>query len=107
MCYEPALSMAEPELIAACVRPQRVPYCHGVHSVTAKAFGIEEHIIRALIEDIEAAPVDRKAKPLLRVVKKLTHLPSPLTNADGKAVYAAGWTEKPLHDAVSARYSIS
>lgn len=40
-------------------------------------------------------------KPIFRYVRKLTETPSRMTQADAAAVYAAGWEEKALYDAVS------
>ena len=40
-------------------------------------------------------------KPILRYVRKLTLSPSRMTQADADAIFAAGWNEQALHDAVS------
>jgi uncharacterized peroxidase-related enzyme len=99
---ESPLSVAERELIAAYVSSLNAcTYCHGVHSVTAEAFGIEEGTLQSLLGDIETASIDDRMKPLLRYVKKLTHLPARLTRSDADAVYAAGWNDQALHDAIS------
>jgi len=39
-------------------------------------------------------------KPILAYVKKLTVLPARINEVDAKAVYAAGWNERALYDAV-------
>jgi uncharacterized peroxidase-related enzyme len=99
---ESPLSGGQRELIAAFVSGLNAcTYCHGVHTVTAEAFGMEEGVLVALLENLDTAPIDAKMKPLLRYVKKLTHLPVRLTSADAEAVYAAGWTDRALHDAIS------
>ena len=54
-----------------------------------------------LIENVDQAPVDEKMKPILRYVRKLTLSPSKMTLTDANAVFAAGWDEQALHDAVS------
>jgi hypothetical protein len=51
--------------------------------------------------DVDAAPVDARMKPVLRYVRKLTQTPSRMTPRDAEAVFAAGWDERALHDAVS------
>jgi alkylhydroperoxidase family enzyme len=40
-------------------------------------------------------------KPVLRYVGKLTLTPSRMTHADAAPIFAAGWEEQALHDAVS------
>src|ERR671918_2594899 len=96
------LSVAERELIAAYVSGLNAcRYCHGVHTATAEAFGITEGTLTALLDDVDGAPVDERMRPVLRYVRKLTLTPSRMTPSDAEAVFAAGWTEGALHDAVS------
>jgi len=98
---ESALSVAERELIAAFVSGLNAcDFCFGAHKIYARAFGIEEGVIDALIKDVGTAPVDEKLKPILRYVAKLKTLPPRLTEADAKAVYEAGWPESALFDAI-------
>ena len=60
------LGIAERELIAAYVSGLNAcGFCHGAHTVHAKAFGIDVSDIEAMMEDMAAAPVDEKLKPLL------------------------------------------
>lgn len=40
-------------------------------------------------------------RPVLRYVRKLTLTPSRMTPSDADEVFAAGWDEQALHDAVS------
>jgi uncharacterized peroxidase-related enzyme len=95
-------SVAERELIAAYVSGLNAcDYCHGVHTATAQAFGVDEGLVVALLDDVDAAPVEAQMKPVLRYVRKLTLTPSRLTAADAEAVLAAGWDEQALHDAAS------
>lgn len=96
------LSVAERELIAGYVSGlNECQYCHGVHEATARAFGIPADLMAHLLDDVERAPVSEKLKPLLRYVRKLTESPARITQADAEAVFAAGWTDQALHDAVS------
>ncbi len=95
------LSASQRELIAAYVSGLNAcQYCYGVHSETAKAFGIDEHTLKALLDEPDSAVVDEKLRPLLAYAKKLTLTPSRMTQADAAAVFAAGWSERALHDAV-------
>lgn len=85
-----ALSPGERELIGAYVSGLNAcQYCHGGHAAAAEAFGIAP-----------GAEPD-KLKPVLAYVKKLTLTPSRMTQADADAVYAAGWDERALSDAIA------
>jgi uncharacterized peroxidase-related enzyme len=89
------LSVAERELLAAYVSGLNAcQYCHGVHSVTAKEFGVPEGLLRELLEDATQAPVDARMLAILAYVKKLTLTPSRMSQEDADAVLAAGWTEQ-------------
>jgi uncharacterized peroxidase-related enzyme len=95
-------SVAERELMAAYVSALNdCQYCHGVHGATAEAFGVAPGVLTSLVRDLDSAPVDERFKPLLRYLRILTLTPARLTRADADAVYAAGWDEQALHDAVS------
>lgn len=94
-------SDAERELIAAYVSGVNAcDYCHGVHTATAEAFGVEPGLLAAALADLDTAPVKETLRPVLRYVGKLTRTPSLMTQADADAVFAAGWDERALHDAV-------
>ncbi|QFU93280.1 carboxymuconolactone decarboxylase family protein [Amycolatopsis sp. YIM 10] len=94
-------SAGERELIAAYVSGiNGCDYCHGVHTVTAEQFGVPEGLLVAALSDLDSSPVDAKMKPVLAYVGKLTRTPARMTEADADAVYAAGWDETALHDAV-------
>ncbi len=96
------LQVAERELIAAYVSVLNAcQYCHGVHTATATRFGIPEMLIKGLLENPAEAPVEARIKPLLSFVKKLTLTPSRMSQEDADLVFAAGWDEQALHDAVS------
>lgn len=96
------LSVGQRELIAAYVSALNAcHYCHGVHQATAARFGVAEGVLAELLEDVETAQVDEKLKPILHYVRKLTLSPAKITPAEAEAVYAAGWDERALHDAVS------
>lgn len=102
MRQDSPLSEAERELIATLVSGlNKCHYCHGVHSEATKAYGVPGEAIVAMFDDIATAGVDEKLKPILHYVRKLTIAPSSLSDADSDAVYAAGWDEKALHDAIN------
>lgn len=96
------LSVGDRELIAAYVSGLNAcGYCHGVHAATAEAFGVAPQVLSALLEDLATAPVDPKLRPILAFAGRLTREPSRIRPRDVEAVYAAGWSEAALHDAVS------
>lgn len=96
------LTVAERELIAAYVSGiNSCTYCHGAHVVAARAFGVDPDLSDGLMADLETSRVDNKLKPILAYVGKLTRTPSMMTEADATHVYAAGWDEQALFDAVS------
>ena len=97
-----ALTPAERELIAAYVSGlNECRYCHGVHLRTAKAYGeIAEEALDAMLDDADLQGFDARIRPVLQYARKLTKAPSSVTEADANAVYAAGWSERDLHDAI-------
>ncbi|MDP3906737.1 carboxymuconolactone decarboxylase family protein [Novosphingobium sp.] len=96
------LTVAERELIAAYVSGLNAcTYCHGAHVVAARAFGIDSTLFDGLMADLDSSAVDDRLKPILAYVGKLTRTPAMMSEADADLVYAAGWDEQALFDAVS------
>lgn len=96
------LSVAEREMIFAYGSAQNAcSFCYHSHRPVAGAFGIDEGVFDELMADIETASVDERLKPILRYVRKLTHTPGKMTQADADAIFAAGWDEQALVDVVS------
>lgn len=96
------LTVAERELIAAYVSGLNAcTYCHGAHVVAARAFGIDAELFDGLMADLETSRVEARLKPILAYVGKLTRAPSMMSDADAARVYAVGWDEQALFDAVS------
>lgn len=95
-------TIAERELLAAYVSAVNAcQYCAGIHEATARLFGVNENLITSLLADINSAPVPDKLKPVFAYVRKLTQTPSRLTSTDAEAVFAVGWDDRALHDAVA------
>ena len=95
------LTARDKELIAAFVSGLNAcQYCYGVHKETAKAFGVEESTIEALLSDFDNAPVDAKLRPILAYARVLTLTPTKALQRHVDAIFAAGWTERDLHDAI-------
>ena len=96
------LSPGEREMIAAyVVGVAGCDYAYAAHTAAAAAWGIEDGLIDRLLEDFDAAPVEDRFRPLLAYVRKLTLSPTAVSQADADAVFAAGWDEKALHDAIA------
>jgi uncharacterized peroxidase-related enzyme len=96
------LTQGERELIlayAAGIAGCRFVYA--AHSEVAYAWGFEAGTLDRLLEDPVTAPVDARLKPLLAFVRKLILTPGEMSQADADAVFAAGWDEKALHDAIA------
>lgn len=95
------LTLAERELIATYVSGTNAcSFCFGSHTVIAENFGIEEQVMNDMMADLQGSDVDPKMKPLLAYVGKLTREPSKMTQTDADRVFAAGWDEQALFDAV-------
>ena len=95
------LSVGERELIAAYVSGLNAcAFCTGAHTAISMAFGIDQRTIEAMVADLDASPADEKLKPVLAYAGKLTLTPARMVQADAQAVYAAGWSEAALFDAV-------
>lgn len=96
------LSVAERELIAAYVSGlNSCQYCHGVHAITAGHFGVPESLLQGVLDNSAETEMDERLRPLLAYVKKLTLTPSRISPEDAEQVFAAGWNEQALYDAVS------
>lgn len=98
---ESEFSVGERELMGAYVSGVNdCPYCYGAHAATATHFGVDASLVQTLLDDLDAAPVDERLKPVLRFQRKLTQTPYRMTQADADAVLAAGWSEAALSDAI-------
>lgn len=98
---ESDITPAERETIAAYVSHlNKCEYCFGGHSELAKNLGADAAIFERIADDVDTMPVDEKLKPILRFAKVLTLEPHKITQAHADAVYAAGWSEQALHDAI-------
>ena len=76
-------------------------FCADSHIAVADAFGLDEGLLSQLLVDIDTAEVDERIKPVLKYIKKLTEMPSRMSEADAQAIYAAGWDEQAFFDVVS------
>ncbi|KAK4527113.1 hypothetical protein GAYE_SCF35G5035 [Galdieria yellowstonensis] len=102
---ESPLSPLEREILGTFVSAvNRCDYSTKVHCSIIKEMGASDELCSAissfLADNVDELPVDTKLKPLLRYVRKLTLRPESLSLADADAVYAAGWEERALYDAI-------
>jgi len=98
---ESELTAGERELIAAYTSGLNAcNFCHGSHRMIAEVHGIDPEVFESLVTDPAQAGLEEKWLPLLTYVRKLTVAPARLTDADAQAVFAAGWSEDALYDAV-------
>ena len=95
------LTPGQRELIAAYVSGvNECEFCHRAHKAFAESHGMDISTFEGLMNDIESAAVDERLKPILRFVQKLTQTPAKMTQADADSVFAAGWDEQALQDAI-------
>jgi uncharacterized peroxidase-related enzyme len=99
---ESPFSAAERELIAAYVSGlNNCDYCYTIHSQIAVALGIPANTIDQIFANAENANVDPKIRPVLAFARKVTFSPAKITSADTDAIFAAGWNDRAMHDAVA------
>jgi len=90
------------ELIAAYTSGlNSCDFCYGGHSAFAEAFGIEEGLIEAIIDNIDTANIEDKMKVLLKHVKKVTKESYKITQKDIDAVLNSGWSNEAYYNAVT------
>lgn len=95
------LSIRDRELIFSYVSQLNAcAYCFGGHSNTTVLLGAPPDVFEKLKIDIDTAPVDAKLKPLLRYAKTLTETPTRIAPSHAEAVYAAGWSDEALMQAI-------
>ncbi|MGH9193519.1 MAG: carboxymuconolactone decarboxylase family protein [Acidimicrobiales bacterium] len=98
---ESPFTVPQREMMAAFVSGiNACEYCYGAHTASSKQFGVPEQLIVDLVANIDATEVEAEIKPVLHYLRKLTLTPTKLTQADADAVFAAGWDERALYDAV-------
>lgn len=99
---ESPFTTGERELIAAYVsRLNNCNYCSAVHSQTAVALGIAADAMANLFSNSQDEYVDRRMRPVLAFVRKLTLSPGNITATDVNAIFDAGWDDCVLHNAVA------
>jgi len=103
------LGVPERELVAAYTSALNAcRYCAGAHGATAAALGYPSEVLAALVDDLEAAPVEERVRALLRLVRLVTLTPNRIAPDDVAAPQSAGWSEAAVRQAIaiSARYGM-
>lgn len=96
------ISEADRELMAAYVSGLNdCNFCYNIHAKTAEYYGLDISMFEKLMEGVDSAPIDEKLKPIFNFIGKLTKTPAQMVQADADAVFAVGWSEDALHDAIS------
>ncbi len=96
-----AFTSGERELMAAYVsRLNSCSYCASSHSEAAVILGVEPNLLEGLMANVDAAPVDKRLKPIFKFLQKLTLTSYKMIQADADAIYAEGWDERALHDVI-------
>jgi len=96
------LTPGERELIQAYVAGVAdCRYAFVAHSAAAVAWGIEQGLVEKMLQNLDTAPIENRFKPLFEYIRKLTLAPASVTQSDANAVFAVGWDEKGLHDAIA------
>jgi uncharacterized peroxidase-related enzyme len=99
---ESPFSAAEREMIAAYVSSlNNCNYCRAVHSQTAVVLGIQAPAIAKIFSDSGLEHAGFRMQPILVFVRKLTLWPGEVTAADAEEIFAAGWDDRALHEAVA------
>lgn len=71
-----------------------------MHQVAAQALGVEEGLLSALLRDWNSRRSSRRCVRCSATCARTFSPPGRVTRADAEAVFAAGWNERALHDAV-------
>lgn len=87
----------ERELIAGFVSTLNgCGYCTSVHVAAAENMGAPAGLIARLAADPELREATDRMRPVLNYARKLTEKPAAVTQADVKAISAAGWEPSAL-----------
>ncbi len=97
-----AFSIAERELIAAYVSSlNNCKYCFNAHRRYAEAFGMDPAIFGEIEIDFGSDVLPARLRPIFAYVRKLTLDPASIEQADADSVFAAGWNDDALYEAIS------
>jgi len=90
------------ELIAAWTSLQNeCRFCTRAHAAAAAELLGSEDLVRSVLEDLEASPLDEQDKAMLRFVTKITRDLPAVTAEDVARVRAAGWDDEAIYYAIT------
>lgn len=94
-------TVAERELMAAFISTVNgSAFCVGAHTATATLAYQDTAKVRAVLEDLESAPIDDKLRTTLRMLGTLTR-EGTVTAEDMRQVLAAGVSHQQVRDALA------
>lgn len=97
-----ALTQGERELILAyAAAVTGCTFVQVAHSEVAYAWGIENGLVERLLADFDGTVMNGKLKLLLAFVRKLASTPGDMMQADVDSLFAAGWEEGAVQDAIA------
>jgi uncharacterized peroxidase-related enzyme len=96
------ISPAMRELIAAWTSFQNeCRFCTHAHAAAAAELLGSEDLVRSVLKDLEASPLDERDKEMLRFVTKITRDLPAVTAKDVDRVRAAGWDDEAIYYAIT------
>jgi uncharacterized peroxidase-related enzyme len=96
------ISPAMRELIAAWTSFQNeCRFCTRAHAAAAAELLGSEELVRSVLTDLEASPLEEKDKAMLRFVTKITRDLPAVTAADVECVRASGWDDEAIYFAIT------
>jgi len=96
------ISPAMRELIAAWTSFQNeCRFCTRAHAAAAVELLGSEDLVRSVLSDLEASPLEEKDKAMLRFVTKMTRDLPAVTAEDVERVRAAGWDDEAIYYAIT------
>lgn len=96
------LSAGLRELVAAYTSAgNQCPFCRNSHAAVAAELLENDGLVRAVIENMESAPLPESEKALLRFVRKVTLYPYQIGQPDIDSLHSHGWTDEAVYDAIT------
>ncbi|MEU2032493.1 carboxymuconolactone decarboxylase family protein [Nocardia amamiensis] len=96
-----AWSVADRELMAAFVsKVNECAFCIGAHTATAEQAYLDSAKVRAVLSDVESAPIEEGLRATLRMLGKLTR-EGTVGVEDMREVLSAGVTPRQVEDALA------
>ena len=96
------LSSGLRELIATYTSASnQCPFCRNSHAAVASELLENDALVRAVIENVESAPLPESEKALLRFVRKVTLYSSQVGQPDIETLYSHGWSDEAIYDAIT------